>query len=159
MPTLILHSLLACSLFASAAGHAQQHVSSSKLPAPVSAAFAKKFNDVKSVKWTKDGSDYQADFNKEGKMTLASFDDQGNWIRTGVQLAAKELPDAVTRAIAKFYHKYKVTACAQVADTEHDIYYEVIAVKGAEILELHFANNGSELRMEGEKEKDEKDND
>jgi len=159
MNTLARIPLLCCSLFVFATSHAQQHVSASKLPAPVSAAFAKKFSDVKSVKWTKDGSDYQADFNKEGKMTLASFDDQGNWIRTGMQITAKELPDAVTRAIEKFYHKYKVTACAQVADSEHASYYEVIAVRGSEILELHFDTTGGELEVGSEKDQDTKDND
>ena len=59
----------------------------------------------------------------------------------------------------KFYHKYKVTACAQVEVPENGTYFEVVAVKGSEILQLYFDPEGKELHMETEKEKDEKDND
>jgi uncharacterized protein YxeA len=76
-----------------------QKMSADKIPAVVKQAFEKAYSGAKSVKWDKEGNDFEASF-EQGKDEMAVvYDAKGNVIEIEKEVEFSALPTAVQTAL------------------------------------------------------------
>jgi hypothetical protein len=150
-------------LLAAPTSYAQKEKSSLNLheiPKKVMNGLRAKFPKAEIHEWTKEKEDglviYDIEFMQEGKKFEADIKEDGtihNWER---QVAAKDLPDPVTKAVQKKYPKStmkEVMAVTSTADGKdvlegYEIVLEIARKKGVEVT---VAPNGKILEDSGEK--------
>lgn len=126
-------------------------------PAPVKAAFAKRFPKAAATRWDlEDKKDYEADFTQDGIKWSACFAPDGSWLETEHAIKSDALPEAVRRTIATDYAGQRMKEVEQ-ADTPKGILYEVEFAKGEREMEVVFAADGSVVRTKEENEAGEQD--
>lgn len=111
MKTLML-TLAAAALLAPAA-HAQK-VAAANVPAAAVATFKQQFPTVKSVKWEKEGADYEAGFEMGKAEMSAVLTAAGVLKETETEMATSQLPLTVQKTLAINYKAYKITEAAKI---------------------------------------------
>lgn len=129
MKTLIL-SLAAAALMAPAAQ--AQKIAAANVPAAVAATFIKSFPTVKTVKWEKEGADYEAGFDLGKAEMSAVITAAGVLKETETEMAVAQLPAPVQKALAANYKTSKVTEAAKI----------VTAATGATTYEAEVSQSG-----------------
>ena len=151
------HTLPALLLFAFSATAQGQTPGSINVPAPVKAAFAKRFPKAQEPKWEmEDKKDYEADFKQDGNKWSACFAPDGAWLETEHAIKADALPEAVRKAIAAKYADHQLKEAEQ-AETPKGTMYEVEFAKGEHEMEVVFAADGTVVKTKEENEDGEKD--
>ena len=107
-----LMSLAAAALLTPTA-HAQ-HVAAATVPATVAATFKKTFPTVKTVKWEKEGADYEAGFDMGPAEMSAVITAAGVLRETETEMPVAQLPAPVQKALAARYHTCKITEAAKI---------------------------------------------
>jgi Putative beta-lactamase-inhibitor-like, PepSY-like len=98
-----------------AAGAAQaQKVAAAQVPAAATATFKKTFPTVKTVKWEKEGADYEAGFDMGKAEMSAVITAAGVLKETETEMAVAQLPAPVQKALAANYKACKVTEAAKI---------------------------------------------
>ena len=129
------------------------------VPQPVNTAFSQKYPAAASVKWaSEEANEWEAEFKLNGKEMSASFDNAGKWLESEAEIAAKELPAAVSGTIAKEFAGYKTDEIS-ILETPELKGFEVGLKKGETVLEVVLDNAGKVLKKTdiSKEEKDEKD--
>lgn len=116
------------------------------VPVEVKNAFTKSFPNVTVKKWDKEGSDYEANFTKDGKTMSATFDAKGNWKETETDIKISELPATIIEYVKTKYNNATIKEAAIISNTEKKKMYEA-EVKGKDLL---FDENGKYLREEAD---------
>jgi len=102
-----------------------QDVTTDKVPAQVSAAFAKKFPAATEVKYVMVKKNYAANFkDKEAEMT-ASFSPTGRWIDTKTKIAETDLPKKVAKSIKKNFKGFTMSNLVTVETVSVKLCYEM----------------------------------
>ncbi len=93
-------------------------------PAAVKAAFAKLYPTVKNVKYSKENSDFEAEFTYNGHEMSAVFDAKGTLKETETEIAVSALPAAVRDYVAKQMPGKKIKEAAEIVDASGVKTYE-----------------------------------
>ena len=130
-----------------------QDVKESEVPAPVKAAFAKLYPNVKDVDWEKEGANYDAEFEVNKTESSVVFAATGNLLETEIEINVSALPKSASDYLAKKYPKNKIAEASKITDAAGTVTYE------AEVgdYELIFDSNGlfiKEIKEDKEKDKD-----
>ena len=97
--------------------HAQK-LKESKLPAAVTAAFAKTYPAVKDAEWEMEDENYLAGFESNDKDVSVLFDAAGAIIEIETEIANSELPQPARDYIAKNYAGKEVTESFKITDAK-----------------------------------------
>lgn len=135
-----------------------QHISTDKVPAPVTAAFKSKFPDAAKVKWEiENKNEYEAEFELKGSEMSTSYDPSGKWLQTETDIQVTELPSAVTASIHKDFPDHKINEASKISSLKYGTCYEAEVQKGKEQLDIVFSAEGKLLSKEqSDEDKDDK---
>jgi hypothetical protein len=129
------------------------------VPQPVNKVFSQKYPTAASVKWaSEETNEWEAEFNLNGREMSASFDNSGNWLESETEIAAKDIPAAVSASLTKDFAGYKINEIS-ILETPDLNGFEVGLKKGETVLEVVFNNAGKVIKKTdvSKEEKDEKD--
>jgi hypothetical protein len=132
--------LLGAALLASAAN--AQKVAPAQVPAAARATFQVKFPAVKSVKWEKEGSNFEAGFKLNGKTMSAVLTPAGVLQETETDMTPAQLPAAVRATLARDYKAYKVDEAATIVRADGTTVYEAEVAKGGKKQDVLFTTDG-----------------
>ena len=97
------------------AGAAQaQKLAAAQVPAAATATFQKTFPTVKTVKWEKEGADYEAGFDMGKAEMSVVITAAGVLKETETEMAVAQLPASVQNTLATSYKAYKITEAAKI---------------------------------------------
>ena len=144
MKTLIL--TLAAAALLTPAAHAQK-VSAAQVPAAASATFKKQFPTVKSVKWEKEGADYEAGFEMGKSEMSAVITAAGVLQETETEMPVAQLPAAVQKTLAASYKAFKITEAAKIVTAATGATtYEAEISQGGKHRDVLFNADGTEVK-------------
>ena len=129
---IIIGTLAVTSLFA-------QTKTNKNIPLAVKNSFAKQFPSVKNVKWNKENTNFEADFDLNGLDNSALFNVNGNLLETETEI--KDLPKDISAAVKAKYPNQKVLEIAKITNSKSVVTYEV-EIKGKDLI---FDSNGKFL--------------
>ncbi|MBB2145364.1 hypothetical protein GM921_07710 [Pedobacter sp. LMG 31464] len=113
--------------FVVSASYAQK-LNASKVPAAVTSAFAKNHVSTK-VSWTKEETNYEAEFKLNGKETSEVYTANGVVTETETEIKVAEFPDAVKMKLKG----QKITEAAKITKADGTVIYEA-EVNGKDLL-------------------------
>ena len=97
------------------AGAAQaQKLAAAQVPAAATATFQKTFPTVKTVKWEKEGADYEAGFDMGKAEMSVVITAAGVLKETETEMAVAQLPASVQKTLATSYKAYRITEAAKI---------------------------------------------
>lgn len=103
-----------------------QRIGSARVPAPVQAAFTKKYATAQNVVWDKESTGYEASFMQNGTAYSALFDATGTQTETEVSIKPNKLPTPAQTYMTQ--HKHRIKETAQITDLKTGkVYYEAEA--------------------------------
>ncbi|GAB3848671.1 hypothetical protein GCM10028822_11910 [Hymenobacter terrigena] len=106
--------LLAAAVMLTAGAAQAQKVAATQVPAAAAATFKKNFPTVKTVKWEKEGPDYEAGFDMGKAEMSAVITAAGALKETETEMAVAQLPAPVQKALATNYKGHKITEAAKI---------------------------------------------
>lgn len=119
---------------------------SKNVPKNVKTAFSQKFAKATDVKWGKEGkTEWEAEFEMDGKEYSANYDLKGNWLETEYAISASEIPAAVKTTIDKDYAGYQMKE-SEISETAKGKVYEFELAKGIKKIEVAFDLNGKLIK-------------
>lgn len=129
-----------------------------QIPEVVSNAFTAKFPSATEVEWEMESeTEYEANFEMEGKEYSAKFDQAGTWLETETAIKVTDLPEVVTKSLNKEFPGYTIDE-AEKADTfDKGTVYEVEVEKGEETWVVVVSADGTILKKELDNEDDDDD--
>lgn len=121
-----------------------QKIKEAEVPAVVKDSFAKKYPGIKAQEWEKEGTEYEAEFDMNKIETSASFDANGNFLQSEVEIKIADLPKGVSEYVAKNLAGKKIKEASKITEADGKVMYE------AEVGEADyiFDSNGSFLKKE-----------
>ena len=97
------------------AGAAQaQKLAAAQVPAAATATFQKTFPTVKTVKWEKEGANYEAGFDMGKAEMSVVITAAGVLKETETEMAVAQLPASVQKTLATSYKAYRITEAAKI---------------------------------------------
>jgi Putative beta-lactamase-inhibitor-like, PepSY-like len=100
-----------------------QKMDAAKLPAPVTAAFAKQFPGA-DARWDKEDLNYEAGFKQNGQNMSVLFDANGTVIETEVDIKVSTLPADVLNYVKEHYKGKTIKEGAKITKADGTITYE-----------------------------------
>jgi len=113
-------------------GACAQKINTSKLPAAVTASFAKHYPGV-TAKWEKEEGKFEANFKLNGKEASAVFDASGVMEESEIEINNSELPAAAAEYIKAHYKGITVKELAKITKTNGEVNYEA-EIKGKDLI-------------------------
>jgi hypothetical protein len=107
-------------------------------------ALSKNFPSATKIKWSKEGKNYEADFEQGGKIMSAVFSPDGVLKETETSIAQQELPKAALSYYNAHYKGKEIKETAKIVKASGELNYE-IGIHGVDIV---FDANGKFLREE-----------
>lgn len=101
-----------------------QKIKESDVPAAVKATFAKQYPDIKSVKWEKEGVNYEVGFDLKKVETSVLIDASGSILETESEIKVNELPKETSDYVTKNLPGKKIKEASRIIDTKGVITYE-----------------------------------
>ena len=142
---ILLLTLAAAALLAPAA-HAQ-HVAAAQVPAAAVATFKQHFPAVKTVKWEKEGTDYEAGFEMGKTEMSAVITAAGVLKETETEMPVAQLPAPVQKALATTYKGAKITEAAKIVTAATGATtYEAEISQGGQHRDVLFGADGTEVK-------------
>lgn len=114
---------LGAALLLVAPAYAQQ-VPAAKVPAAATATFAAQFAHATSVRWEKEGADYEAGFQQAGKDMAAVISPTGQLKETETGMSVAQLPAPVRATLARDYANARVGEAATIVRADGTTVYE-----------------------------------
>ncbi len=138
--------LLSAAVLLPAAARAQK-IAADKVPTAAVAAFHKSFPTVKTVKWEKEGADYEAGF-EIGKSEMSAVITAAGVLReTETEMPVAQLPAAVQKTLAASYKAYKITEAAKIVTAATGATtYEAEVSQGGKHHDVLFNADGTEVK-------------
>lgn len=123
-----------------------------KVPQKVKDAFAKKFPTAQSVKWDKESAnEWEAEFKMNKMEYSANYTDDGIWKETEHEVAEKDVPAAVKKALADTYPGAKMEEI-DMSETSSGTVYEFGIKKDGKEMEVVIDHMGKVMKHEMKKE-------
>lgn len=123
-------------------------------PITVKAKFASLYPNVSKVKWVKEDTNYEAEFDLNKTEMSCLFDANGNVLETETEIAITALPKAVSDYTAKNYPGQNIKEASKIVDSKNGITYEA-ELKG--VGDLIFDEKGNFIKKNAPEPKDVKD--
>jgi len=132
---LLINSLVTSISFA-------QGIKESEVPKIVKSAFEKAYPTVKTAKWEKEETNYEAEFtlNKSDNSVLISS--TGAILETEIKILTSQLPKCALEYIKKNYTGCKIAEAAKITDSNGTLKYEA-EIKGVDVF---FDVNGNPIK-------------
>ncbi|HJZ58875.1 MAG TPA: PepSY-like domain-containing protein [Gemmataceae bacterium] len=137
-----------------------------EIPKKVMDALKAKFPKAEITKWTKEkeGNDvvYDIEFKQEGRKFEADIKEDGTILNWEKEIAAKDLPEAVKKAVDKKYPNAKLKEIMEVTEVKGkeeklEGYEIVLETADKKEVEVMVAPDGKILEDSGEKKEEKKD--
>ena len=117
-----------------------------EVPEVAKKAFATRFAEAKSVKWSSESAtEFEAEFKLNGKEMSANFNNKGEWLETEISVEKADLPADVLKTIETQFAGYKTDEMASV-ETPGMKAFEVSLAKGKEEIELTIDPKGKVIK-------------
>jgi hypothetical protein len=100
-----------------------QKLDAAKLPAAVTAAFAKQFPGA-AARWNKEDGNYEAGFKDKGQTMSVLFDANGTLIETETDIKVSTLPAEVLNYVKEHYKGKTIREGAKITKADGTITYE-----------------------------------
>ncbi len=127
-----------------------------EVPEVAKKAFATKFTEAKSVKWSSESAtEFEAEFKLNGKEMSANFNNKGEWLETEVSIEKAGLPGEVLKTIENQFAGYKLGEIASIETPEMKA-FEISLAKGKEEIEVVIDLQGKVIKKVDVKEEEEK---
>ncbi len=126
----LLMSVMVITVIAFAAS--AQKTDAAKVPAAVKAAFAKQYPGAK-VKWEKEDSKYEADFDHNGHEMSAVFEANGTMTESEMEINVSELPASVAAYVKEHHKGASIKEAAKITKANGEVNYEA-EVKGKDLI-------------------------
>ena len=111
-----------------------QKINSTQVPAVVKTAFGKAYPDVKTVKWEKEKSDFEAGFKQGSNEMSAVFKADGTQLESELEIKTTDLPASVLSYVKQNYKGAAIKEAAKITKTTTgEVNYEA-EVKGKDLL-------------------------
>lgn len=137
---------IAVSVFMTASAITAQKIHQKEVPAAVKSSFQKHYPSAKEVKWEKENTNYEAEFEINKTESSALFDSQGHLKELEQEIKTSELPKNTLEYCRKNFPAYKVTEAAKITDATGKITYEAELEKGKEHFDIIFDDQGNFLK-------------
>ncbi len=103
-------------------------------PVVVADSFNKKFVSATKVGWDQENpTEWEAEFKMEGKSMSASFNNEGIWLETEIELKEKEIPSVAIEALKKKFTSYEIEEAFIISTPDFKGYEIMIEVEEEEI--------------------------
>ena len=119
-----------------------QRLTKKHVPAAVKEAFSDAHPTVKDVDWSKDGSNYEVEFDVKKMDNSFTYDATGKLVETEIEILASDLPKGVLEYLKKNYHEDEVKESSKITDATGNVTFEA-EVKGMDLL---FDDRGSFIK-------------
>jgi hypothetical protein len=113
-----------------------------KATGKVEKSFQKDFSKASNITWEKSNNVFIAHFEVNNVSIEAAYNEDGDLVATSRQVAATDLPLAVSLAISKIYPGYDVAKKGEEITYERQTNYYINVGNDKEILKLKCAVNG-----------------
>lgn len=127
-----------------------QKMKEKELPSAVKESFKKNYPNAKEVKWEKEGSNFEAEFEIGETESSVVYDANGILVESEVEIKIEELPAAVKDYVSKNYKAMKIKEAAKITAAAGAITYEV-EIKGKDLI---FDSKGNFIKEEAGTSKD-----
>jgi hypothetical protein len=114
--------------------------SKNEVPSVVKDSFARRFPNVKA-KWEKEDNKFEAEFKKDGKKMSATYNENGVWLETEMEISVSDLPAIITEYVKDTHHS-KIRKAYRITGVNGVVTYEV----ETRSKELIFNSQGSFLK-------------
>lgn len=139
--------LLAVAAMLTAGAAQAQKLAAAQVPAAVAATFKKTFPTVKTVKWEKEGADYEAGFDLGKAEMSVVITAAGVLQETETEMAVVQLPAPVQKALVTSYKTYKITEAAKIVTAATGaVTYEAEISQGGKHRDVLFNADGTEVK-------------
>jgi Putative beta-lactamase-inhibitor-like, PepSY-like len=109
-----------------------QKLGLSKVPAAVKAAFAKQYPGV-TTKWEKEDGQYEASFKQNGNSVSATYQANGSFIESEIDINVAELPASVLSYVKDHYKGKTIKEGAKITKADGTVNYEA-EVNGKDVI-------------------------
>ncbi len=110
-----------------------QKIMTKDVPAVVTSAFKKAYPAVKDVDWTKEGKNFEAEYDLHKREMSVTYDATRKVIETEEEIAASALPAGVMEYVKKNYKEDEVKEASKITDAHGVVTYEA-EVKGIDLI-------------------------
>ena len=126
-------------LFTQAQG---QKLKAKDVPVAVTAAFEKAHPATKDVDWSKDGNNYEVEYDVNKTDMSITYNSSGKLMETEMEIKASALPAPVMEYVKTNYKEDEVKEASKITDASGIVTYEV-EVKG---MDLIFDSKGNYIK-------------
>jgi hypothetical protein len=123
-----------------------QEIPSGNIPKPVKQAFAKQFPAAKTVKYGLDKTDYQIDFQEQGKECIATYNSAGKLLGTDKEITSDKLPKEVSSTVAQDFPGYTIVTVIRREALDKGICFEMDLKKDDAGYSIRFSDKGEILQ-------------
>jgi hypothetical protein len=123
-----------------------QEIPSGNIPKPVKQAFAKQFPAAKAVKYGLDKTDYQIDFQEQGKECIATYNSAGKLLGTDKEITSDKLPKEVSSTVAQDFPGYTIVTVIRREALDKGICFEMDLKKDDAGYSIRFSDKGEILQ-------------
>lgn len=95
------------------------------VPLKVTDAFSAKFPNAKSVKWEKEGENYEAEFKADGQSYSAEFNSDGVWLETTEEIKYSSVPQSVKQTLDSLFSNKSITESEITESMNMGRHYEI----------------------------------
>lgn len=122
------------------------HLGKEILPPQVSTGFLNRNPEIEHAKWSQDGENYAATFEKEGTTIRSEYNYDGTWIGDFTVIEKSEVPSAVIQQVEHDYQNKNIEDIYKV-ETEDGVLYQFSLSNGADENIVRFDNEGNQVEI------------
>ncbi len=119
-----------------------QDIPASKVPSVVQNTLQSTFSNAAKIEWEKKGNLYEAEFEIDNTEYTAHIEASGKLLVYKVDIAATELPAAITQAIARDHAGYQLDDADKLVKDGTTYYQVELEAKGKKDIKVVYAANG-----------------
>ncbi len=110
-----------------------QKIIKANVPAEVKAAFHKAYPSIIDVKWSKDGKNFEAEYDANKVDMSNTYSADGTLIETEMEITASDLPKEVLEYLKNNYSGDKIKEASKITDSKGIVTFEA-EVKGMDLI-------------------------
>jgi hypothetical protein len=119
-----------------------QKIMQSDVPLTVKDAFHKAYPSIKDADWSKDGNNFEAQYDANKVDMSVTYSADGKLIETEMEIPVSSLPKAILDYVKKNYKEDEIKEASKIIDAKGIVTYEA-EVKG---LDLIFDSKGNFIK-------------
>ncbi len=110
-----------------------QKLMSKNVPTAVKDAFHKAYPSITDVDWSKDGNNYEAEYDSKKGDISVTYSPDGKLIETEMGIPKSSLPQSIMDYVKKNYNEDEVKEASKITDAKGVVTYEA-EVKGMDLI-------------------------